>query len=226
VPFRSCSRRLREIWCRAHLSEDDWDTHYHDLMLQMHTLLVRRMTYCAGDFKGCKKTVAHILTYALSLGGKMPAYFTLTECLCAECQLLEALEVGREFPGKLWQHIPRRPRNRHVLVELLKAKCLLRGKSEEDLFNLNTTKDENVVFAMKLRMGLVGAAWVAVEPEFLALLCTRMARLSLLRGLSNCSAAGFGSYGAVLETTGKHSEVYRYRKLLKGFWNDSKHYAA
>ena len=193
------------------LTGSNWDKHYQ-LTLALFTEGAET-AYLDGNYEELTRLGDEVLSRAQSLPDKIKIYEIQIQATFAQDKMPEALSLGIETLKMLGINFPEKPGKIHVLIAILKIRRTLRGKSNEDLFNLPDMEDRTRRTAVRILNILFTAAYF-VDASLLPLLGFQIVHLSVKYGNTPWSSQGYNIYAVILEgVLGKLEEGYRYGQL-------------
>jgi predicted ATPase len=193
------------------LGDTRWTDHY-PLTLQMSTMSAK-YEYCCGNFEPCKNRVGEVLIQARNLADKIDVYFTLIDSLGVQKKGNDALKVGCDLLNALGFKFPKKVGIRHLLVEYLQCKRLLKGRSDDDLVALREMTEKNSANALKVMTHMTTFAWFDDKMEDFALLIIRMLKVSLQFGATKYTASAYSMFGVVFSKFFELQEAQRMGRL-------------
>ncbi|CAB9516638.1 expressed unknown protein [Seminavis robusta] len=192
------------------LSRRHWRDQYN-LSLALYSAGAE-LAYCNGEHEKLAHLANAVFSHAQSIADKSRAQMAqlishdgvgLTDQGTKMCrQVLEELKVP----------FPRNPGPLSVLVELVRVKCAIGRKTEEDILSLPTLEDQRVISAMQVLFVMFYLV-VSANLDWAPIPAFRMVRLTLQHGLSPLAAHGFHLYGMVLVKLGNIEDGYRFGRL-------------
>ena len=191
----------------AILEESDWEENYC-LALDMHTTTAQ-VSFCSGHVAECRQSVAEVELHARTRKDSVPALTTLVSALGGKGELSEAVEVAFDLARGMGVDIPKKPRMRHVIVEMIKTKALLKGKTDEELLQQSTDYDDRGLYRLLGQAAEFSS--IAFKIPHLCLAVLKLTQISVTK--SNASSPVFASYGMLESVTGNYDEAYRFGQL-------------
>lgn len=188
------------------LGERCWRDNY-DLCLSLHDAATE-VCYCNAEIAEMEVYMEDTLKHARTYHDKVTAFSTKILSLGASMKLQEALHVGLDVLAKLGERLPS-PTKYNILLEYVKTKWLLRGKSNNDILGLSLMRDEEKIGSMRIINAVFPYAFFC-GPEYVPLLATTAVQLTLKYGLCALSAPGFAAY-AILLCSGLGSKAQGYQ---------------
>lgn len=153
--------------------------------------------YLSGDFSKMETLVALVLKKAKTTLDRVKAYETKIQAFIAQNKLLEALNTAVEIVNMLGVSIPKRPEKRHVLMEILRTKWALRGKTIEALKDLPHMTDPYKLAALQLLSLAVTPAYFT-SPALFVIIINKMVALSAVYGNASVSSVAYVFYAMLL----------------------------
>eukprot|EP00980_Cylindrotheca_fusiformis_P007488 scaffold1551_cov108-Cylindrotheca_fusiformis.AAC.1 len=167
---------------------------------------------CLGDFERTDEAVKHISANARCFQDELHGLMLQIYSLGIRFRIKDCLGLGSKVLDELGEPFPKNPGIRHILMDLFRAKRLLRNMSDESILALPDMKDPVKLSAMGV-LNLMSAPCLVGRPNLLPLLFYKMLKLSIRDGLSAISSVAFSGYGIVLANTGDHDRAYRLGQL-------------
>jgi predicted ATPase len=168
------------------LSDRSWDDEY-DLTLALHSAAAE-IEMCTANFERMDELVEKTLTKAKAPRDKIPVYGTRMSAMSVNDRQLEALRLGMDGLRILGERFPRKSHTANSLLELIRVKRLLRGKSNEQLLKLPLMEDEDKLTCMQI-LQLMFLPAALHDPMIFALVILRTVKLTLRHGLSAISVS-------------------------------------
>eukprot|EP00550_Attheya_septentrionalis_P003231 CAMPEP_0198286414 /NCGR_PEP_ID=MMETSP1449-20131203/5507_1 /TAXON_ID=420275 /ORGANISM="Attheya septentrionalis, Strain CCMP2084" /LENGTH=1264 /DNA_ID=CAMNT_0043984147 /DNA_START=149 /DNA_END=3943 /DNA_ORIENTATION=- len=204
-----------ELLCDGDWKDNSHDHHWeseYNLSLELFTSLVECL-YCTGQLDQIEELVKEIFQNAYSFPDKQRAHLCLSKCLTGLGRLDEAIDVAFNGLAQVGEKFPRSVTTKAVVIDLLRTKFVLAGKSDKDLGSLPPMKNEEKLIAMKI-MSDIGPTLFFSRPEYVPLLVFRLVRLSLKFGSCNETANALAAYGLILGSgLGQYKSGYRFGQL-------------
>jgi diguanylate cyclase (GGDEF)-like protein len=193
------------------LAADSWQTQY-DLTLAIN-LALAEAAYLCGNFSEMESIVETILHQAKSLGDRTLAHEVRIQSQIARGNPLTAVKIALEVLGSLGYKFPLKPSKLKILLTLIKTKWDLRGKSIDNLIDLPSMSDPDILAAAKIMM-LAGSSAFSSAIELVPLLALKGISLSVKYGNAPISTYGYSSYSIILcGVLGDITGGYRFGKL-------------
>ncbi len=174
---------------------DAWQTEY-ELALGLHVTAVAAATFSA-DFPLVESISQAALPHARTLLDRVAIYRHILTALLAQNKLAEDLDMSLQLLHELGINLPRHPTRRHLLVDVLKTRLALRGKSTTDLLHQPVITDPQLVATIEILTQCGGPAYFT-EPLLFALVVLRLIRLYAQHGNHPEGARAFAAYGLML----------------------------
>jgi class 3 adenylate cyclase/tetratricopeptide (TPR) repeat protein len=173
-------------------------THEDDAALFNDFLIARsECEYLCGNYEEAEKMFDVAIGNATSNLEKAEVLSRKMQLYENTSRQLDAIKIALEGLKLLGITLPEKPAQARILVELLKAKFALRGKSIERLKNNTDLKSPDLILAMKILVNLWGPGYL-YNQNLLVLGILRMVILSARYGNSPESALAYAFYGFVL----------------------------
>jgi histidine kinase len=191
-----------------------WRDEYH-LTLNLYNTMAQT-SCCQGDFARTDEAVRMISSNARCFEHELHGLMLQIYSFGIRLRLKDCLELGLAVLKRLGESFPNRPGIRHVLMDLVRVKRILRNMSDSSIMALPDMKDPSKLSAMGVLNLLLVPCFLA-RPDLYPLISYRMIKLSLRYGSSAISAVAFSSYGVVLANTGDADAAYRVGQLGLSF---------
>ena len=192
------------------LQNRHWRDEYH-LSLDLFNSLAEAQAFC-GHFDSMDMTLEEAISNCRSENDKIRSKTTRIHSLTARLRFREALGQGFQIISSLGEKLPASPSILCLIVELVKVKRLLRGKTDADLLNLPTIENSKKKSAIEVLSILEISAFCG-NPDYFPLMVLRMMKLTLKYGKSDEAPIVFAPYGMILAALGEYDEAYRFGQL-------------
>jgi predicted ATPase len=193
------------------LNRRHWRDQY-DLSLRLYNAAAE-MEYCKGRFDKVIVITGEILWNARSFEDRLQAYTTQVYAFGTKGNIGKSLDIGLSVLKQLGVAFPRNARVWHVIIEFMKTKNVLKGKSDSDILNLPLVSDTRKVAAMNL-MNLLFLYAKMTKWNLCAMMALQMVRTTVQEGLTGASCAPcFSFYGSILCWLGDIDEGFRCAQL-------------
>jgi predicted ATPase len=166
---------------------------------------------CNQNFDRASSLVEEVFRRGRAMKDKLPAYVIQINCLGQRGKMEAATQVGVDVMKQLGEPLPRRVTNTTILIEIVKTRVALRGRSNETLLALPCMQDENKIACMYVLTNLIPYTFQA-SSNFVVVIGARLVRLCLQHGMHRWSANGFSAFGFVLCALDR-KDGYRLGKL-------------
>ena len=195
------------------LDDTSWVKHY-DLCLEMYSMAAD-FEHNTGNFVRSDIMVNEVHRNAHSIEECIPVFLVEVSSMGTQGDLGAAVGLGVSILKKLGEPLAKSPNTMRILVEFMKTKLAIKGRSDDELLNLPLMKDSRKLAAMKLLASLSVYAfmWGDRGKDMFMLAQLRMARLSCRYGLAVQSPQGFAGYGIVFSVLDKPDEGIRFGDL-------------
>ena len=138
----------------------------------------------------------------LPIQDKVRVYLTRILSYGAQDRNFEALQVGRKVLREMKvTNLPMRPTTRHIIVELLKTKQLLRNHTPDSLLALPKLESKKWLLAMSV-VDMMNATAYVFDINFFTVMNLRTLRWSVAHGVCRYSPTVFSTYGVILSGLG------------------------
>lgn len=188
-----------------------WEEHY-DLTLELYSLSAE-MHFANGSTEETEQRVQTIKTNARRITDTFRAINVWVETLGARGEWSQMIRTTRHEMSAMNMHVPIKASKFQVIVQVLKSRRLLRGRSPEELMenlpnNPNPLKNE-IGFLLG---GMAFSAYLLGERLQLAYTCNKLLQSTLRYGLGDFSSYALAGFGVLISTIGKLDDAYRFGK--------------
>lgn len=177
------------------LPKDHWQSQYN-LSLELFCKLADA-EYCNGHFFRMEGVIEKICQFGRTFEDKFPAYCSLMKASGVNGNTHEAFNIGLDMLAQLGETFPEEIDKKSVLLDFVKTKMALVGKTDETLASLPRMENSTKVAAMKVLSDMFAHAVIGRQ-DYIPLVANRMVRLTLTHGASTESAFGFACYAMML----------------------------
>lgn len=193
------------------LGKDSWDKNYV-LTLNLMTEAAEA-AYLSADFAAMEGLANAVLENAKTLLHRLRVHEIRIQALTARNEPGEAIHTALQVLKPLGVSFPERPGQINILLELVKTKIALRGRSAATLDELPEMTDQYKLGAMRILASVAVAAYT-IRPELFVLTAFKQIRLSLKYGNTSLSSFGYATYGFILcGVTGEINQGYEFGRL-------------
>ena len=168
--------------------------------------------YLCGDFARAEGLSGKILEMAISALDKSKVFEIGLQINLARNDLKSALRLGLDALKLLGIRVPLNPGKARVVLSLLKTRALLAGKSTRELEKLPELADETVLAQLRILSAICSPSYW-IDQDLMVVLCLKMLRITVARGLSPFSPFAFAGYGFILCATGRIAEGAQFGDL-------------
>jgi predicted ATPase/class 3 adenylate cyclase/tRNA A-37 threonylcarbamoyl transferase component Bud32 len=177
------------------LEADSWQQQY-DLALALH-VAAAEATYLNGDYEHLERLVNTVLQHGRSLTDQVSVYTIKIQALIAQEQLLAASKLGLQVLKLLGTDLPENPGQTQILIELLKTKLALAGKSNQKLAIAPAMTNPTQLAVTRTLTSIASATYLAA-PNVFPLTVFKQVELAAKYGNAAESAFAFANYGLIL----------------------------
>lgn len=110
----------------------------------------------------------------------------------------QAIDMAKKGLAHLGIHLPTDPSQAQVMLQLVKVKLKLRGKTVDSLYSNPEMSDPAIKLAMRILMNIWGPAYLLQKQNLLVYFILKMVNYSITHGNSIESALAYAFYGYVL----------------------------
>jgi predicted ATPase/class 3 adenylate cyclase len=193
------------------LKTDHWESQY-PLSIQLFTEAAET-AFLSSRFEEMNSYIDVVLQNSQHLIENIRPYEIRIQSIKAENRLPDALASGLELLEKLGEKFPKKPSTRGVLLDLGKTALMLRGKTNERIYDLPEMKDPFKRAAIQVLANIAPSSYWA-NPQIFPFIIFRLVQMSLKHGNAPVSAFGYATYGVIM--TGAFNAIktgYRFGKL-------------
>jgi predicted ATPase/signal transduction histidine kinase/DNA-binding NarL/FixJ family response regulator/tRNA A-37 threonylcarbamoyl transferase component Bud32 len=192
------------------LDKQAWQEEY-SLTLQLYNLL-SEMACLNGHFEQLANMTQTIVQQTKTVLDKVKIYDINIQALMRQ-NFRQAISQGQEILNLLGIKLPKHPKIWHILIELIKTRLMLRGKSIASLTALPQMTQPDKIAAMTILMSMASPAYQSGSNVFPITIFKRII-LSVKYGNSPESVFSYCSYGVVLcGITGDIEQGYQFGRL-------------
>ncbi|MBE9115517.1 PAS domain S-box protein [Lusitaniella coriacea LEGE 07157] len=193
------------------LHDSSWKTHY-PLTLSLYESAAE-IAYLNGNFKLQYQLTAVVRQEARNILDRVKVDELEIQAYTAQNQLREAVKTALFLSKKLRVKFTKTPSKTDIVLELLKTKWILRGKTPAKLSRLPKMTDKIALAAMRIIPSMGSAAYVVV-PELVPLIVFKLVQLSVKYGNAPQSPYGYAAYGFILcGVVGEIEQGFAFGKL-------------
>jgi len=173
----SAYRPTAEYLSRGLKIIEGWGWSHYDLRLELLTFQ-SRTEFCLGNFPECHKAVNGVLQNARTAKEKIPVFqVCVDDAYGAAGKVNVCIQEGLNFVKQLGVKLPKKFSKLTVIFNLIKAKQLMKGKTEEMLLTYPLANDPTKIAAMRIINTIVTFAVQARLHDLMATLAVQ-ARLN------------------------------------------------
>jgi predicted ATPase len=193
------------------LGSELWRHDLYEASLVLHNSAAQ--SYCSiADYDKMQKTVDVIFDRALTFQDQLAGYVVLLYAYASQNKLLDLFRTASMVLHEIGEPIDSNPGSISVVVNLLRTKWALRGKSDRFFSELPIVENAEYFILTQLLSLAMYHSYI-FKPNAGLVLCFRLVRLSIKYGLTGPSLHAFTCYAFFLCTTGKFDEGYRMGQL-------------
>lgn len=193
-------------------TDTKWNNYYYKLSLDLHCLAADAYYGC-GDIERCDENLEQVFQNARSVRDCCRAYSIKVRSLGAQARLEEAIEVAFAVARKLGVVLPKKPKMRHAIWQIIKTKRMLRGKTDEQLLvpPVDTGESSDMYQALTFLGIATHYASLSLKIPYLCLSIVKMLQLTIKGQASDPSV--FASYGILAAVMKDIPEAVRMGRL-------------
>ena len=175
----------------------------------MQLLTLKAKTgFCLGNFSECLSAVNEVLLLARTIDDKIPVFYACVDAHGAQSQLVDCFKQGLSFVKELGVKLPRHFNKMTVIMALIKAKKLMKGKTEEMLLEHPVAKDASKIAAIRILNTLVTYSFQARLNDMMATLALTNTCLILKYGLTQEAGSVLVMFAFLLSWLGEFNQGY------------------
>ncbi|MGM0404332.1 MAG: ATP-binding protein, partial [Thermodesulfobacteriota bacterium] len=187
-----------------------WDSHY-ELALSLHTGCANA-AYLTLAYEEMERLAGEVLEHARCVNDEVKVHIVRLHSLMAQNRLDEVIEYGLAILNALGAAFPRKPSKGRILLEMVKTRLAVRGKTTKHFLNLPALTDPTVQAQVDIMATIMSTAyWNA--PNLLPIIIFRLVRTFLLHGNCGFSPYVYAGYGFILCTLGRINKGYRFGQM-------------
>ena len=180
---------------RCLLSEERWNQDFEFALSVLE--LSSEIAYLTGDYQTAVNIIAEICDRARDILDRTKACEIKIQIAISKNRLLEAIETGLEFLGKLDIKLPKDPGDPDIDSALLEVEQKLSSNPIESLSDLPISTDRRQLAAMRILSGILNAAYLG-QPNLLPIIVAKQVDLSITYGNTDVSPSAYANYGLIL----------------------------
>ncbi|MBD2415592.1 serine/threonine protein kinase [Nostoc calcicola FACHB-389] len=193
------------------LRENCWQYQYN-LALSLYSTSAE-VAHLNGDFEQTEQWIQLILQHGKTLIDKVKAYEVRILSQIAQNRMLLAIKTGLQVLKLLGVQLPEQPTMADIGKGLQETQLALKGKSIEDLLDLELMTEPDKLAAMNILTNIAAAAYLVI-PELYPLILFKQVNLSLQYGNTANSLYGYPCYGLILcAVVGDVESGYQFSQL-------------
>ncbi len=177
------------------LPDNKWNNHY-DITLSLF-IGAAEAAYLSGRYDHMENFSSAVLKNAGKLLDKVKVFEVKIQSLNAQYKLKEAITTAKDTLELLGVKIPKKIKNRHIVMKYFMTRFMIAGKKIENLSNFPQMKDPSRLAAMRIMMSVIPSAYFA-DPYFLRFIVLKMVQNSLNYGNTSESTISYTFYGMIL----------------------------
>jgi histidine kinase len=150
-----------------------WEDQY-DLTVKLSSALAEAK-YCTGNFEETKVIVGEVIRNARTLFDKLRVYSVNIKSLGAQSKVLDAIDAGFQVLAQLGEPFPDTVGNLQILMDLLKTKAMLVGKSDDSLRSMPVMESKLKIAAMQVLCSMLSFTYMC-RPQYVVSCLRRTTR--------------------------------------------------
>ncbi len=179
------------------LDDNSWQRQY-DLTLGLHNIAADT-AFLTGRFAEITQVMHIVKINSQTVLDKLPVYEAQIQAYSAHKNYQKSIDTGLEFLQLLGIKLPSQPSQLQVLVELIKTKVLLRGKSSSKLLQLPVMTNSETIAVLQISNLILYPAFF-ISQSLMALLTFLGVQKSLKQGNSIWSSSFYSVYSVILSS--------------------------
>ncbi|MGD9976190.1 MAG: GAF domain-containing protein, partial [Desulfatirhabdiaceae bacterium] len=196
------------------LGQNSWGNAYK-LTLDIHDEIAEA-AYLCGRYRDLSKFADAVFQNAITHIDKERAYISMIRAFTAAGNLNDAVKIGIQALAEYGVNFPQNPKKIHVILEIIKTKIALSGKTTADLLNLPELVDPEKQALCRLLSYTFLAMFIS-SSMLVPILIARQLQLIVKHGHSSTSAFFFLSWGLVPFMNNDSANGYKFGKLALKF---------
>jgi len=192
------------------LKGNGWTDQY-EVMLKLHGACAE-MQMSVGNMTRMEEVIDEVLLHAREPLDKSHVLQTRVYNWGVLDRGDDAIELGLETLQQLGVHLPRRWFSVYIAREALRARALLKGKSDEQLMRLPTMKND-LQYAVLQMLNVMYLSCLIQRPTLAAVVSLKLINITLKHGNSVLSCIAFSAYAMFLVAAGDTEGAIRYGEL-------------
>jgi len=193
------------------LDQTAWQKCY-DLAFALHSEALE-CEYLSGNFDRADQTFKVLIANARSKLEKARTYLTKILLDTSGERYEHAIKIGIDALKLFDVRYVRNPSRLHLLLELVRVRLRMRGRTPRDLIDETDIDDAEKVAALRILVALIPTAYF-LGPNLLMFTGLKVVNYSLRYGISPISAGGFVIYGLGLSgVMGDHKRGYDFGRF-------------
>lgn len=174
-------------------SDKSWKTDYN-LLFELN-VEATDLAFLSSQFESMDKYAQIALINAQSIYDELKIIIIQINLYIAQAKLIMTVDTGKKILARLGLKLPEKPNKIHILLDTLKIKFLLFGKTIQNILDQPEMTSEQYKAIISLIRKIIPTAF-RVNPELFALLICKAVILSLRFGNAKQSPIIFVLYGA------------------------------
>ncbi len=187
-----------------------WEKWY-DLSLSLYSEAAESAYLCS-EYNEMNTYADAVLSNARNIFDKVQVYEAQMSKFMAQNRLIDAVAIGMEALKFFKIRFPKKPTKLHLILNLIKTKFSIFGRSVDEIYNLPEMTDPEILLAMRLLNSCVSPAYWG-KPELVPLLIFKFLSLSLKYGNCSYSPYAYAGYGLMLCSIGSIENGYAFGRM-------------
>ena len=192
---------LNYIRAAINLVQDEKSALYQDLLFSQ-----AEAEYLCGNFDQSEQVFDKAINRAGSALEKAELYAQKMRLYENTQRHAHAIDMAKKGLAQLGIPLPVNPSQGQVMLELVRVKFKLRGKTPESLFHRPAMSDPALKLAMRILMNIWGPAYLLQKQNLLVYFILKMVNYSITHGNAVESALAYAFYGFVVTAQLKDAE--------------------
>lgn len=200
------SSKLKSI-----LPSNPWISDYK-LSRTVNQLLMKSQ-YLTGQVKVAEETANEIIKNSQSEIDKAELCKIQMGSMLFLGDLKGSIDKGYEALSFLDYKIARKQTTSRLVIELLKVKIAMAGKSPGDLYCLDEGKDERIALILSILSEFIVPSFISGEANLFGVATLKQIQLTLKHGCFKESVVAFSNYAILLSGMGEYKSAYNFAEL-------------
>ncbi|MCP4133718.1 MAG: AAA family ATPase [bacterium] len=195
------------------MGKSGWERNY-TMQLSLHEE-AQEAVYLGADYAESEKFFNLVLLHAGAILDKVRAYEIRIITFTSEGRYREAVDMGLKILKLLGLKIPKNIHKWHIVLELLKCKLALAGKTDEEILSIQNMENP-IALARGRILRTISSATLLSKPEFFPLAILKRLYMYNKNGSDPLFTPGaYSGFGLILCSVGDIENGYRFGRLAE-----------